>query len=478
MFKFYQNATICYAFLEDVNSKDDPKPVLSSFSKSRWFKRGWTLQELLAPSIVVFYASDWTSIGTRDTLSEAVARTTKIHHEYFTHRKFSDYSIAQKFSWASGRQTTRIEDEAYCLLGLFSVSMPLLYGEGRRAFTRLQEELMKISDDHTIFAWSTLIDIEDGSEVLQNSYPSSENGILAPYPAAFAGSGHIIKCEPSGTSLPFSVTNMGLSINLPLIDPESRYTIPYIPSRAGYMHNFSAVSNTTFALTPTGTLAALNCCSKTNKSSRMAIVIDKIAGSTRYERTSHSLGLIALPLVDIQKYGKQCGVLIKAHNEELDSFTKTPGKLIIVRNMPSPEKGFQPRKTRTAVKCHTQSSGIISFRMPNSEQATLTFEDKEERSFTISVTIGGVYDRNTLTAVITAHHGLILGRRFHGSQGDQKDELPLLVLPPMQKVEKLPHAFRITFPMWSYFNEELKTQHSRSMPKSSREQSVSLQLWG
>lgn len=108
------------------------------FTKSRWFNGGWTLQELIAPQNVIFYNKRWVEIGTRETRRDIIGKITGIDRHFFTHGVLSRYSIAQKMSCAANRVTTRIEDQAYCLLGLFGVNMPLLYGEGEMAFIRLQ----------------------------------------------------------------------------------------------------------------------------------------------------------------------------------------------------------------------------------------------------------------------------------------------------------------------------------------------------
>ncbi|KAH6900806.1 heterokaryon incompatibility protein-domain-containing protein [Thelonectria olida] len=133
MFRWYHESAICYAYLRDVDSAQDPNSPDSDFSKSRWFTRGWTLQELLAPTEIVFLGRDWGEIGTKNTLQGAITKITRISSAALEDRSFTNYSVAQKMSWAAGRCTTRPEDEAYCLLGLFDVNMPLLYGEGQGA---------------------------------------------------------------------------------------------------------------------------------------------------------------------------------------------------------------------------------------------------------------------------------------------------------------------------------------------------------
>ena len=153
MYQWYSGATVCYAFLEDVQSHNEENIVQSS-----WFTRGWTLQELLAPERVVFFDSNWLCLGTKIQLSKEVMKATDVPETAFT-CKFNPerFSVADKMSWASLRQTTREEDKAYSLLGMFQVNMPLIYGEGNRAFRRLQEEILKNAQDLTIFAWSTSI---------------------------------------------------------------------------------------------------------------------------------------------------------------------------------------------------------------------------------------------------------------------------------------------------------------------------------
>ncbi|KAK3292807.1 heterokaryon incompatibility protein-domain-containing protein [Chaetomium fimeti] len=152
MFKWYSDAEVCYAFLRDVKADEDPHWQWSAFRRSRWFTRGWTLQELIAPGVVYFYGADWKLIGCRDKLLNVIVQVTNINPHYFVTGELSEFSAAQKMSWAANRHTTRPEDEAYCLLGLFDINMPLLYGEGERAFQRLQEEILRQSEDDSLFS--------------------------------------------------------------------------------------------------------------------------------------------------------------------------------------------------------------------------------------------------------------------------------------------------------------------------------------
>lgn len=123
MFHWYQDAEICYAYLSDVEGGFGIPKNRDAFRFSKWFTRGWTLQELVAPDNLVFFDSTWHNIGTKEDLEKTVRAITGIQHLF----NFEEASTAQKMSWASKRETTRIEDMAYCLMGLFGVNMPPLY---------------------------------------------------------------------------------------------------------------------------------------------------------------------------------------------------------------------------------------------------------------------------------------------------------------------------------------------------------------
>lgn len=180
--------------------------VFSRLSKSRWFTRGWTLQELLAPSQMIFFAADWTVLGDRNEISSWITDITGIHIGALKDKSMIPrYTIAQRMSWAATRETTRLEDIAYCLLGIFNIHMPMLYGEGDAAFGRLQQEIMKTSDDHSIFAWS-----------LQGTERELCTGALAPSPQAFLSCGSLVRDDATGR-LPFAITNLGISIELSLM---------------------------------------------------------------------------------------------------------------------------------------------------------------------------------------------------------------------------------------------------------------------
>jgi hypothetical protein len=153
MFRWYTEAQLCYAFLSDL--PDESAGWNEQFGHSLWFTRAWTLQELLAPCAVEFYAVDWSPIGTRQSRCREISSITGIAPVALTASWMyvkDTFLTAQKLSWAAHRQASRGEDAAYSLLGLFDVNMPMLYGEGEhRAFSRLQKAIYKKDGDHSLF---------------------------------------------------------------------------------------------------------------------------------------------------------------------------------------------------------------------------------------------------------------------------------------------------------------------------------------
>ncbi|KAK1729681.1 heterokaryon incompatibility protein-domain-containing protein [Colletotrichum acutatum] len=168
MYRWYRDSQICYAYLEDFQQGDDPSSFDSQFSNSRWFTRGWTLQELLAPETVEFFDAVWKKLGTRSSLAPKIESITSIPTEFLKRNEDSpairSAKIAMRMSWAARRQTTRVEDIAYSLLGIFDVNIPLLYGEGERAFERLQIEIMKQGHDAVYRRFDTRTDKRERGE--------------------------------------------------------------------------------------------------------------------------------------------------------------------------------------------------------------------------------------------------------------------------------------------------------------------------
>ncbi|OBT88190.1 hypothetical protein VE02_02419 [Pseudogymnoascus sp. 03VT05] len=214
MWDCYHKATICFAYLSDVPDGDDHMEEDSAFSNSRWFKRGWTLQELIAPPVVRFYDASWRFIGKKSEdqddhpFTANISRITRISWDVLKYVSVAMHcSVAEKMSWAGGRETTRPEDVAYSLLGIFGLngSMTAMYGEGSRAFRRLQEEIMNTSNDDSIFSWG----------FSQSLKYHSQCSLFASSPADFAIRQARRRVQV-GEFKPFhfSLTNMGLHIEM------------------------------------------------------------------------------------------------------------------------------------------------------------------------------------------------------------------------------------------------------------------------
>jgi hypothetical protein len=247
MFRWYSEAKLCYAHLSDVSllHPDEakstivainsyPRPVWG-FPSSRYFTRGWTLQEILAPMHVIFFDKDWGEIGTKATLLEDLVEITGIPSKALMQpRTIQRHSVADRMSWASKRETTRIEDQAYSLLGLFGINMPLLYGEGMKAFYRLQLQILSESNDHSILAWKTSTpakgEFRDGYGV----------SVLAESPAMFSNDDarsirNLVDSSvfPLPPQSPITVTNIGLSVKLPVLTLADQSRVAFLDCFSG-----------------------------------------------------------------------------------------------------------------------------------------------------------------------------------------------------------------------------------------------------
>jgi hypothetical protein len=210
MYKWYQQAEVCYVYLSDVVGCYAPELPDSMFRKSRWFTRGWTLQELIAPSTVLFFDMAWKEIGSKHSLGFIISEVTMIPLQVLSgHMSLGSFSVGQRMSWASRRQTTRVEDLSYSLMGLFQINMPLLYGESEDAFQRLQEVILSRCVDHTIFAWKE----PNSPGRTEHGYGSKfESGLLASSPAAFTDSFDITNYGRQSSSHPIALTSRGISL--------------------------------------------------------------------------------------------------------------------------------------------------------------------------------------------------------------------------------------------------------------------------
>lgn len=266
MFNWYKRAKVCYAYLSDVNLNEtniisgetlprinqdvagvemadlqhdyscaftlevEPKgPVLEAVKDSRWLGRGWTLQELIAPRVLQFYDLNWHCLGDRDNeLLDVVYERTGLSLAILGKpENLQDVPIAQRMSWMADRQTTRKEDEAYCMLGIFGVNMPLLYGEEGMAFARLQEELIRRFRDHSLLIFTD-----------QTPEGSRKQLVLATSPRDFLRCNDVQASDLFQNLFPlqsFNVTNDGLHISLPLIRSE-RSGLSVDLALLGYAH--------------------------------------------------------------------------------------------------------------------------------------------------------------------------------------------------------------------------------------------------
>ncbi|KAK7455302.1 hypothetical protein VKT23_011175 [Stygiomarasmius scandens] len=189
MYQYYLDSEVCYVYLSDVPQEGTSHDLESAFRHSKWFTRGWTLQELLAPAFAVFLTQSWTELGTKWSLRHAISSITSIPPGVLEDGHVCKYSIAQRMSWAAQRKTTRPEDQAYCLMGIFDINMPPIYGEGSYlVWTAAPEE-------------------------------TEPRGLLARSPYEFRASGGV-QFNPrrtTGTDTSFSFNNNGLQIHLPLM---------------------------------------------------------------------------------------------------------------------------------------------------------------------------------------------------------------------------------------------------------------------
>ncbi|OTA95669.1 hypothetical protein M434DRAFT_184886 [Hypoxylon sp. CO27-5] len=181
MFRWYKNASVCIVHL--YNHDDSHNfPTRENLPRDNWFKRGWTLQELLAPKKVHFYSANWYLIGSKNDYSAEIKDITGIPEEAITNKcRLDKYSVAQRMSWAAERETTQGEDVAYCLFGIFDiVDMQKLYGLGAvEAFRLLLKKIIERTNDMSIFGWSDF----------EYSQSTEHYNLLARSPKAFARCG-------------------------------------------------------------------------------------------------------------------------------------------------------------------------------------------------------------------------------------------------------------------------------------------------
>lgn len=234
MFRWYSDAAICYVYLSDFSSNCTPTlrenlyqadidRCMPQFGACRWFTRGWTLQELIAPTKVAFFDRSWTFIGEKSTLVKQLSAVTKIDPLVLENcYDLSALSIAKRMSWAAKRKTKRIEDQAYCLLGILGINMTMLYGEGEKAFARLQRELISVSADCSIFL----------------SRRTLPQGLLATSPVAFELCHDVVRCKDLELQYSYELTQRGMKLDLPLLEIGKQHYLAILPVRleTDYQH--------------------------------------------------------------------------------------------------------------------------------------------------------------------------------------------------------------------------------------------------
>jgi len=259
MFRWYRGSQICYAYLSDfdadaqvaeASTEQAQDHFSSAFRRCRWFTRGWCLQELLAPRQIRFLNRNWQAIGTKCLHSRLIAEITGIPETVLTtppRNKIWDFPVATRISWIGRRHTTRTEDIAYSLLGILDVNMPMLYGEGIAAFSRLQGEIIRKYNDLSIFSWV-------GQAKLMGFMP-----ILAPVPRCFladtspipSNQGRTRSRLESGLITQFSLTNQGIFF------PNAK--LQYQNAVPGYRHQY-----------------VLDLCYRSKKDSRRYLLLQKV----------------------------------------------------------------------------------------------------------------------------------------------------------------------------------------------------------
>lgn len=312
-----RSTCICMS-LGQRHRSDDYSRMFEFLGGSRWFTRGWTLQELIAPRQLWFFDQKWRFIANRDDILLTLEAITGVHKEAFwpggdaqTRISLSNFSVAQRMSWASQRRTTREEDEAYCLMGVFGINMPLLYGEGRKAFIRLQQEIMKTTADPSILAWESL-----------GPFVHIGNALLANSPACFTGDARNMVWDRKSAKSELRLTPQGLHLELSLHSPtihlNERFRVAVLDcvfhEPGGHSH---AIGLLLYAAKGFGEMETPN----------GALTTTKVAFSDpiyRYTRGRPDRRLIRLPCACTERLEGQARLLILWEQHELRSIPSGP----------------------------------------------------------------------------------------------------------------------------------------------------------
>ncbi|KAI0648909.1 heterokaryon incompatibility protein-domain-containing protein [Trametes meyenii] len=347
MFSWYTDAQVCYAYLHDVDDDEDPSAEGSAFRRSIWHTRGWTLQELLAPACVIFLSRHWNTLGSKYTLAVALSEVSGIRREVLTRERYDwleGASVAERMSWAAHRKTTRLEDGAYSLMGIFGINMPTIYGEGPRAFMRLQEEILQRIPDQSIFAWGRIhgnflsaVDEMNEQRTVDGDPPlgadhtmmpmSTMEDLLAPSPLEFAGSAGIqsisiqVMASKYGVMVgrvpQYTLTSHGMLVELPVsssfVDTGKPPGSPFDPDE-------------TQASRPVS-IAILGCTDE-----NAALIVLLIRPTRRAVSPQYAVGeYIRAPVDGTRTYYRAAsfpGFSLTAQTRKQDENDKVPGKLV------------------------------------------------------------------------------------------------------------------------------------------------------
>ncbi|KAK4986153.1 hypothetical protein LTR50_005525 [Elasticomyces elasticus] len=228
MFQYYGEATVCYAFLDDIQKRTGFERVALKGKSQIELLQGEGANERrdsewFAPKNMRFYDQDWQQLGAKSEFKPEIQRITRIESKYLeSPDNLIHASVATKMSWMSGRTTALKEDIAYSLIGLFDVSMVPLYGEGVKAFFRLQDILIRDNAfDETLFAWSSGVKLRCFGR--PDPWVDNEWGLLAPSPDCFAQSGDIVRRDAQGRlGGGIQLTNQGVTVQVPLQETKTR----------------------------------------------------------------------------------------------------------------------------------------------------------------------------------------------------------------------------------------------------------------
>ena len=327
MYRWYSISAVCYVFLEDLSSKTLPISY-DELQKCRWFTRGWTLQELLAPKHVVFFDKNWDMIGTKEDLAVEIARITGIDYGTLAGHSVKRNSIARRMSWASQRKTSRPEDVAYCLLGIFGINMPMLYGEGERAFIRLQEEILRSSNDQSIFAWS-LDPVDRTCSVSKSGFWS----LLAPSPAYFKDSSKYMPFRGADHNIEHSVTSRGISLEV-----------------------LTNLSETTFTL---------NCRVSAQPFLCTLPIVRLRSGPNEYARGDYPASPGIIPFAMVKDISKRTQIIVRKNVHEEDFADQYLINYMEIIRFPSLESGYNIVDFYPATRYDIESGIIFASPLPN-----------------------------------------------------------------------------------------------------------------